>query len=268
MTFFLKVEHLTFQYDEKTPPVLTDIHFSVAQGEWVSVLGVNGSGKSTLIHWLMGFLPKENGTLIYQDESSAENTMVGRKDMALVLQNPEDQFIGITVRDDLAFGLENAGVPYEKMHEKVEEGLQMVSMQAFGDYAPHQLSGGQKQKVALSGALILEKPILLLDEATSMLDPIGKKDWLNFLKQEQKKRNCTVISVTHDMEEVNYAHKILVLHQGKQLYFGPPKDFFENEKLVKESELERPFHYEVKYWLKQMDLSEEFLRKMGWKNEF
>ena len=267
MTNFLKVEQLTFQYDENTPPVLKDISFSIEKGEWVCVLGVNGSGKSTLIHWLMGYLPKKKGIFIYQGKSTHQARAQAKNDMALVLQNPEDQFIGITVRDDLAFGLENACVSYEEMHRRVEEGLQMVAMESYGDCAPHQLSGGQKQKVALAGALILEKPILLLDEATSMLDPEGRKSWLDVLKEQKKKRDCTVISITHNMEEVEYAHKILVLHRGKQLYFGSPKDFFENEALVKESELNRPFSYEVKYWAKRMGLSEEIADKLGWKNE-
>lgn len=266
---YIEAKDIIFRYEACAKPVLDGVHFSLNKGEWLCVLGENGSGKSTLIYWLMGFLEKQKGELIVEGQSSQVVSNIGQEQMALVMQNPEDQFIGVTVCDDVAFGLENMAMPSSEMQVRVEEALQLVGMGAYGDIAPRQLSGGQMQRVALAGAVVMEKEILLLDEATSMLDPKGRKAWLDTVEKLCQASACTIISVTHDMEEIMYADKILVLKEGKPFYFGAPKDFFMQVDLVRESGLTCPFDYQVWHLVRKYAgaKSDEIFRRMGWADE-
>lgn len=263
---YLEVKNVTVQYDTSKQAILSDIHFSLNKGEWLSVLGINGSGKSTLVHWIMGFLAGQQGELLINGQIISDQLQTVRDKIAFVMQNPEDQFIGVTVRDDVAFGLENMGLPTKEMQMRVEEGLDLVGMRRYGDSSPQQLSGGQMQRVALAGAYVTQKEILLLDEVTSMLDPKGRKMWLDLLANFRYTREHTIISVTHDMEETRYADKILVLKEGKQIYFGLPKDFFSNVDLVKRAGLACPFRYQAERYIRKYGDKEanEIFQKMGW----
>ncbi|MGL4522989.1 MAG: energy-coupling factor transporter ATPase, partial [Bacilli bacterium] len=199
----LRVEKVNFQYSQNHTNVLNEISFSIRAGEWVAILGPNGSGKSTMAKILNGLLLPSSGS-VYLNENlllSEQNIWEIRKQVGMVFQNPDNQFVGTTVQDDIAFGLENLGMNREEMKCRVEESLTIVGMKEFVDAEPHTLSGGQKQRVAIAGVLAMEPSILVLDEATSMLDPIGRREITETVGMLVKEKGLTVLSITHDLEE-------------------------------------------------------------------
>lgn len=244
------VEHLSFTYKDSKVPAVNDISFSIPRGSWTTLVGHNGSGKSTIARLLDGILlPNDNpNTLINVDGIElTEKTMWDIRDrVGIVFQNPDNQFVGATVEDDVAFGLENRQVTRSKMQTIVHDVLDQVDMLDFQKSEPQYLSGGQKQRVAIAGILAIGPKLIILDESTSMLDPAGKTKILSLIRELQNKNGLTIFSITHDINEAVQADQMLVLNQGKLLASGSPREIFENEALIKSAGLELPLFYKVK----------------------
>jgi len=242
----IKVEHLSFAYEENKK-VLNDISFNIPQGQYVALMGHNGSGKSTLAKLLAGLLENKTG-IIKIDDAVLNATSIRdiRKKLGIVFQNPDNQFIGSTVADDLAFGLENRLVPHAKMQNMIETFANQVGMKAFLHQEPTSLSGGQKQRVAIAGVLAMEPKVLLLDEATAMLDPQGKKEIRDLILSIRKEYpSLTILAITHDVEEAVLADQVMVLKDGKLAFHGLPDTLFRDSTIVKTLKLSLPFVYQL-----------------------
>lgn len=237
----IEVKNLTFSYDDEVDTI-KDISFSVPKGSYTTIIGHNGSGKSTIAKLLIGLLEAKNGNIkILGQELNEENIYDIRSHVGIVFQNPDNQFIGSTVADDIAFGLENHCIPQEKMQDIIEESAQKVGMLNYLDTEPTKLSGGQKQRVAIAGILAMEPEIIIFDESTSMLDPQGKKSINEQIKKLHDEKNITIISITHDMEEVAQSEHVIVLKDGKVKMSGKPMEIFSHEKELKDMKLDIPF---------------------------
>ena len=245
MTEILSFNNVTFSYTPDVPDArkaVQGVTFAVNEGEWIAIVGHNGSGKSTLAKLLSGLLfPQEGEVRIMRDVLTEENLWDMRSKIGMVFQNPDNQFVGATVQDDVAFSLENNGVPYEEMVERVHESLQQVKMDGFLNHEPHHLSGGQKQRVAIAGALAMHPRILILDEATSMLDPQGREEVLQIVQALREKIGLTVLSITHDLEEAMLADRILFMNDGKKFSQGTPAEIFALGDQLVELGLDLPF---------------------------
>jgi energy-coupling factor transport system ATP-binding protein len=242
----IKVEHLSFAYEENKK-VLNDISFNIPQGQYVALMGHNGSGKSTLAKLLAGLLENKTG-IIKIDDAVLNATSIRdiRKKLGIVFQNPDNQFIGSTVADDLAFGLENRLVPHAKMQNMIETFANQVGMKAFLHQEPTSLSGGQKQRVAIAGVLAMEPKVLLLDEATAMLDPQGKKEIRDLILSIRKEYpSLTILAITHDVEEAVLADQVMVLKEGQLSFHGLPDTLFRDSTIVKTLKLSLPFVYQL-----------------------
>lgn len=242
----LEIKNLCFSYEESRP-VIDDISLSIDKGSFVAILGHNGSGKSTLAKLIVGLLEKNSGQIFFDGkEITKKNIRDLQTKTALVFQNPDNQFIGSTVEDDIAFGLENIQFPHEKMQEEIEKFAASVNMLDYLDKEPINLSGGQKQRVALAGALILRPEILILDEATSMLDPKGKSTVRKYLDRIHKENpDLSIISITHDVDEALLADQVLILSKGKLVKSGKPKNVLRDEQALLDLKLDMPFVYRV-----------------------
>ena len=247
----VKITNLTYSY-EQNRKVIDDVSLTIKKGSYVSLLGHNGSGKSTLAKLIVGLLPADSGTVTISNlELNEKNLAAIRNKAAIVFQNPDNQFIGITVEDDIAFSLENRNVNREDMKKLVLEYAEKVGMKEFLKKEPAYLSGGQKQRVAIADALVIKPEILILDEATSMLDPRGKNDVLALIRQmKDENPDLTVISITHDVEEAYLSDEIILLEKGKVVEQKAPVDLFSNEKLVKKYGLDIPFEIQIRNKLK------------------
>lgn len=250
MENIIKVENLCFEYE----PGLKTIHnifFQIKKGEYVAILGHNGSGKSTIAKLLIGLLEKKSGNIIIDHkELNLENLYKIREKIGIVFQNPDNQFIGATVRDDIAFGLENICIPREKMDELIERYAKRVRMDQFLDHEPTKLSGGQKQRVAIAGILAMSPSIIILDESTSMLDPRGRKEINELIRELKEDKEMTIISITHDIEEAKNADRILLLNKGEIVGDDQPETLLMNEKLLLDLHLDTPFALKVSRKLK------------------
>ena len=245
MIEILSFNNVTFSYTPEVPDArkaVQGVTFAVNEGEWIAIVGHNGSGKSTLAKLLSGLLfPQEGEVRIMHDVLTEENLWDLRSQIGMVFQNPDNQFVGATVQDDVAFSLENNGVPYEEMVKRVHESLQQVKMDSFLNHEPHHLSGGQKQRVAIAGALAMYPRILILDEATSMLDPQGREEVLQIVQALREKIGLTVLSITHDLEEAMLADRILFMNDGKKFAQGTPAEIFALGDQLVELGLDLPF---------------------------
>lgn len=229
----IEVNNLSYRYDKgREDYTLKNLTFHVKQGEWLSIIGHNGSGKSTTVRLLDGLLEAESGDIfITGDRLTVDNVWEKRRQIGMVFQNPDNQFVGATVEDDVAFALENLGVPHQEMVERVEEALTAVNMQAFAQREPARLSGGQKQRVAIAGVVALRPQILILDEATSMLDPEGRLELIETVRRIKDEFGMTVISITHDLDEVALSDRVLVLKGGQVESSSSPRELFSREDL-------------------------------------
>lgn len=245
MENIIEVDHLSFEYEEGSQTI-RDLSFCIKKGSYTVILGHNGSGKSTVAKLLIGLLEKKEGTIkVNGYELNNEDPYPVRKEVGIVFQNPDNQFIGATVRDDIAFGLENRCVDPKDMESIIQEYATYVSMQNFLDHEPTKLSGGQKQRVAIAGILAMHPSVLILDEATSMLDPKGRNEINHLVRSLNEKENMTVFSITHDIEEAVYADQVILLHQGKVIKDGRPEDVLSDELLLKSLGLDVPFAYQL-----------------------
>ena len=252
----LEIKKLCFSYDE-THPIIDDISLSIEKGSFVVILGHNGSGKSTLAKLIVGLLEKNKGQIFLDgEEIDRKNLRKLQTKTALVFQNPDNQFIGSTVEDDIAFGLENRQFPHEKMQEEINKFAESVNMLDYLDKEPINLSGGQKQRVALAGALILRPEILILDESTSMLDPKGKSTVIKVIDRIHiENPELTIISITHDIDEALLADEVCILSQGKLVKSGKPQEILRDEKTLLDLKLDMPFIYRVEKKLSDMGIN-------------
>lgn len=242
MTNIIEVKNLKYKYDEESVAyTLNNVSFHVKQGEWLSIIGHNGSGKSTTVRLIDGLLEAESGDIyIAGDKLTVDNVWDKRRMIGMVFQNPDNQFVGATVEDDVAFGLENQGIPLDEMRHRVNEALELVGMADFKTREPARLSGGQKQRVAIAGVVALRPKIIILDEATSMLDPEGRLDLIRIVKQIKEQHDVTVISITHDLDEMALSDRVIVMKNGEIESISKPNELFMRDDL-EELDLEQPF---------------------------
>lgn len=256
MENIIEVKNLSYRYDHKSEDyILKDVSFHVKQGEWLSIVGHNGSGKSTTVRLIDGLLEAESGDIIISgDKLTADNVWEKRRQIGMVFQNPDNQFVGATVEDDVAFGLENQGMDYPMMVKRVHEALELVSMQNFKEREPARLSGGQKQRVAIAGVVALQPDIIILDEATSMLDPEGRLELIRTVKKIKDKNHLTVISITHDLDEISLSDRVLVMKNGQVESTATPRELFSRPDL-EDLGLDQPFVNQVKTAMIQTGLT-------------
>ncbi|HGR1204230.1 TPA: energy-coupling factor ABC transporter ATP-binding protein [Streptococcus pneumoniae] len=262
MKSIIDVKNLSFRYKENQNYYdVKDITFHVKRGEWLSIVGHNGSGKSTTVRLIDGLLEAESGEIVIDGQRlTEENVWNIRRQIGMVFQNPDNQFVGATVEDDVAFGLENQGLSRQEMKKRVEEALALVGMLDFKKREPARLSGGQKQRVAIAGVVALRPAILILDEATSMLDPEGCRELIGTVKGIRKDYDMTVISITHDLEEVAMSDRVLVMKKGEIESTSSPRELFSRNDLDQIG-LDDPFANQLKKSLSQngYDLPENYL---------
>ena len=259
----IELGKINYKYQPDDPrPALKDISFTIKQGEWIAIIGHNGSGNSTLAKTINGLLLPESGIVKVGNQTlNEENIWSIRRMVGMVFQNPDNQFVGSTVEDDVAFGLENQGIPREEMVIRVQDALEKVRMIDFAKREPARLSGGQKQRVAIAGVVALRPDIIILDEATSMLDPEGREEVISTIKKIKDESNLTVISITHDIDEAANANRILVMKQGELVNEGTPEQIFSAGPELINLGLDLPFPEKLKSALKQrgIDVPSEYM---------
>ena len=232
----IEIRDLYFRYSSDDRAV-NGVSIDINEGEFVCVLGHNGSGKSTLAKLLVGLLKAKSGSIKIKDIELTEKTVDDlRQHIGIVFQNPDNQFVGVTVKDDIAFGLENRQVETTKIKQLVNEYAEKVSMEKFLESSPEKLSGGEKQRVAIAGVLAMNPEVIIFDEATSMLDPKGVKEILDTINN--LKHTKTIISITHNLNEAKYADRVIVMHQGKVVLNGTPEEVFKHVDILKLSNLD------------------------------
>lgn len=267
MSEIISVKNVTYRYDDEDQrAALQDVSFSVTKGEWVAIIGPNGSGKSTLAKTINGLIePDEGDVTVGGMPLNEKNVWSIREMVGMVFQNPDNQFVGSTVQDDVAFGLENLGIPRDEMIERVRHALDKVNMLEYAEREPARLSGGQKQRVAIAGIVALRPAIMILDEATSMLDPQGREEVLRTVKEVKEQENLSVLSITHDIDEAAAANRVLVMREGQVVQEGTPESIFSyGEKLI-EMGLDLPFPERLKASLKKqgIDVPQDYLTEEG-----
>lgn len=237
----IEVKNLSFAYDESAKTI-DEVSFSIEEGTYTTIIGHNGSGKSTIAKLIAGLLEKASGSIMVDGmELNVENLNKIRSDIGIVFQNPDNQFIGSTVRDDIAFGLENHCVPQEDMDRIIEENAALVGMTKYLNQEPTRLSGGQKQRVAIAGVLAMKPKILIFDEATSILDPQGKDEIKRVITELHGESKLTILSITHDIDEVAKSDYVIAMDGGHVAITGTPKEVFKDPEKLKKMKLDVPF---------------------------
>ena len=263
----ISIKNIHFNYqDQDTREALSDVSLDVFEGEWLAIIGHNGSGKSTLAKMMNGLLEASSGEIYIDSQLLTEETVYEvRRKVGMVFQNPDNQFVGTAVEDDIAFGLENIGMPREEMVQKINASLEMVRMTKFKEKEPARLSGGQKQRVAIAGMIALAPKVVILDEATSMLDPQGRFEVISTIQQLHKDKGITVISITHDLDEAAQADRVLLMEGGKVNRIGKPSEIFEMGTALVDKGLDVPFSEKLKAILKDkgMNVPNEYLDEEG-----
>ncbi|SDM04480.1 energy-coupling factor transport system ATP-binding protein [Aerococcus urinaehominis] len=244
----LTVSNLGFSYDKNQEhPTLNNISFSINSGEWIALIGRNGSGKSTLAKLLIGLLESDQGKIVIDGfELNEETVWEIRRRVGYVFQNPDNQFVGATVENDVAFALENIGMDSQQMRERVTWALEAVGMTGFEKREPASLSGGQKQRVAIAGVNALAPKIIILDESTAMLDPLGRQVVMSVIRDLKEKLNLTIISITHDIDEAALADRVLVLKKGQVQTQAQPEEIFVYGDRLVDMGLDVPFGQSLK----------------------
>ena len=238
----MTVDHVSFQYEEGGPEAVRDVSLAVPRGAFYAILGQNGSGKSTLAKLLNGLYTPSSGDVIIQGMNTRDEkrTWDIRRQVGMVFQNPDNQLVATMVEEDVAFGLENIGVPTAEMPARIEQALSDVGMLSFADRAPHTLSGGQKQRVAIAGVLAMQPQAIVFDEATAMLDPQGRREVLSAVRRLNREKGITVLWITHFMEETVDCEKIFVMHQGQIVREGTPREIFADARALQPYRLDAP----------------------------
>ena len=251
----IRLKDVSFTYEEASSQALSDISASIRQGEFIAVLGHNGSGKSTLAKLVNALYTPSEGNVVVCGYDTREEKLVWeiRRRAGMIFQNPDNQIVATVVKEDVAFGLENLGVPVEEMIPRIEQALSSVRMNKYADSAPHNLSGGQKQRVAIAGILAMEPSVIIADEATAMLDPSGRKEVLETVRMLNRTKGITVLWITHFMEEAVQADRVIVISDGKIRMEGKPAEIFDRVEDMRELHLDVP----------QMTALAEGLRKSG-----
>ena len=270
MNEIIELRNVTFSYSEEDArPALNNVSLTIQQGEWIAIIGPNGSGTSTLAKTINGLIEANSGEVIIEGVAlNAETVWDVRKKIGMVFQNPDNQFVGSTVQDDVAFGLENVGILREEMVKRVADAVAAVNMANFMDKEPARLSGGQKQRVAIAGIVALSPDIIILDEATTMLDPEGRHEVIETIQEIKEKENLTVISITHDIDEAAKANRIFVMEAGQLTRIGTPEEIFSLGKEIIDIGLDIPFPEKLKYQLKRqgLEVPENYLTEEGMVN--
>jgi len=260
MTKLIELEQVTYRYPEQEQPALRNVSLSIHSQEWVAIVGHNGSGKSTLTKLFNGLLLPEEGTVTVNETFSSavpEQLWEMRRAIGIVFQNPDNQFVGTTVRDDVAFALENWGVPREEMVRRIDDSLARVGLTDFVDREPHQLSGGQKQRVAIASALAMRPDVLVLDEATSMLDPIARTEVMSTVQELYGQHPMAVVAITHELDEVLRASRVIVMDAGQIVLEGTPQEVFAQSAFLEQIGLDVPFVVRVQEQLSARGLTYE-----------
>ncbi len=252
----ITAEGLSFQYREDAPFVVNDVDLKVAQGEFLAVLGANGCGKSTLAKHLNAILLPTRGTVWVEGIDTREESRLYdiRQRVGMVFQNPDNQIVATVVEEDVAFALENLGVPQEEMQARLEDALQAVDITKYRERQPHKLSGGQKQRVAIAGVLAMNPNVLVLDEATAMLDPSGRDKIMRTVRTLNREKGITVVHITHYMEEAALADRVLVMDAGRVAFAGTPKEVFSRADDLRRLHLDIPQTAELCELLTQQGL--------------
>lgn len=263
----IELEDIHYRYHEDDArEALAGVSLEIRRGEWLAIIGHNGSGKSTLAKVMNGLIEANTGSVVVNGKALTEETVFdARRTVGMVFQNPDNQFVGTTVEDDIAFGLENIGLPREEMLERVTKVLDMVKMSEFRTKEPARLSGGQKQRVAIAGVTALEPEVIILDEATSMLDPKGRLEVISTIQKLHKEKKITVISITHDLDEAAQADRVVLMEQGQIQQIGTPKEIFKLGSKLVEKGLDVPFAEKLIEALRErgMNVPEEYLDEEG-----
>ena len=238
----VSLQDVSFSYDGASSSAVSHADFRIMPGEFVAVLGHNGSGKSTMAKLINALYIPSDGNVMVCGYNTREQKLVWeiRRRAGMIFQNPDNQIVATIVKEDVAFGLENLGVPSEEMIPRIESALSAVRMSKFADASPHTLSGGQKQRVAIAGILAMEPSVIIADEATAMLDPSGRKEVLDTIRMLNRMKNITVIWITHFMEEAAEADRVLVMSDGEINLSGTPAEVFDHVDEMKEMHLDVP----------------------------
>ncbi len=267
----VRLEHLSYSYKNddninEEDLTINDVNFDIYEGEYVALIGHNGSGKSTLAKLIIGLYVQLKGQIyIFDQEMNDDNVYELRRNLGIIFQNPDNQFIGSTVRDDIAFGLENDCIDTDTMKVLVDEFAEKVGMKEYLDKEPSNLSGGQKQRVAIAGALARKPKILIMDEATAMLDPKGRRDIRNLIKKmKDENPGLTIISITHDIDEAYQADKVIVLNKGKVFLSGTPEEVFEQSDKLLSIKLDIPFFHKLNKELKKEGINIDGVGTLEW----
>src|SRR5699024_73207 len=238
----VEFRNVSFRYSEDRPWVLDDCSFTIGENESVAIIGHNGSGKSTIAKLMNGLQFPQKGEIIIDGRLVCEESIREiRQDVGMVFQNPDNQFVGTTVQDDVAFGMENRGVSRDVMIKRVEHSLTAVGMKDYQLAEPHRLSGGQKQRVAIAGVLAVSPKVMILDEATAMLDPNGRNEIMQTISRLQEEQVLSLVIITHDLHEIVQAGRVIVLNEGKIWDDATPRDIFNKKNELQQIGLDVPF---------------------------
>lgn len=243
-------KNVSFQYQSDASFTLKDVSFNIPKGQWTSIVGHNGSGKSTIAKLMIGIENVKSGEIFYNNQTITDDNFEKlRKDIGIVFQNPDNQFVGSIVKYDVAFGLENHAVPHDEMHRRVSEALKQVDMLERADYEPNALSGGQKQRVAIASVLAFNPSVIILDEATSMLDPDARQNLLDLVRIVKSEHNITIISITHDLSEAMEADHVIVMNKGTVYKEGTAIEIFDHAEELTTIGLDLPFPIKINQML-------------------
>lgn len=239
---FIQFKNVSFRYSDEQPWVVKDCSFDIYENESIAIIGHNGSGKSTIAKLMNGLLYPQQGEIIINGQLVSEETIWEvRKEVGMVFQNPDNQFVGTTVQDDVAFGMENRGISREEMLKRIDNTLEAVNMRDYLLTEPHRLSGGQKQRIAIASVLAISPKVIVLDEATAMLDPRGRKEIMETILHIQKELGLSLITITHDLEEVVQAERVIVLNSGEIWDEATPREIFSKGESLRKIGLDVPF---------------------------